>query len=257
MLTSSTLFAIVKINSTGGKMLKIQLSNEQQLELENYRKQASSKDSEKALMVLLSNDGKSVSEISLTLKRNQHTVRDWLKRYKVQGAKGLRRNFSPGRPGNIRDKIKQHIEKIIKKPPESFDYQDSTWTVPLITFDINKKLGMKTSSKTVTRALKNMGYVYKRPSKTIPGNAPTKAEKQNAIKAMVQEILKIVGQEDSEIYTLDESHFSTEPYLVQGWFKKRWPPQDPNTKKEGISHMLWMLEYQNTKILLEKINKVR
>ena len=66
-------------------MLKIQLSNEQQLELKSFRKQASSKDSEKALMTLLSNDGKSVPEIALMLKRNQHTIRDWLKRYKTQG----------------------------------------------------------------------------------------------------------------------------------------------------------------------------
>ena len=238
-------------------MLKIQLSSEQQAELKNYRKQASSKDSEKALMVLLSNDGKSVSEISSILKRNQHTIRDWLKRYKIKGTKGLRRNFSPGRPSTMRDKIKRHIEKIIKSPPGAHDYQDNTWTVPLITFDVNKKLGINASSKTVTRALKNMGYVYKRPSKTIPGHAPTKKEKQDAIKTMVQKILKIIDQEDSVIYALDESHFSTEPYLVQGWFKKRWPPQDPNTKKEGKSHILWMLGYQDTKILLEKINEVR
>jgi len=26
---------------------------------------------------------------------------------------------------------------------------------------------------------------------------------------------------ETEIYALDESHFSTEPYLVRGWFKKR------------------------------------
>jgi len=238
-------------------MLKIQLSNEQQIELKNYRKHASSKDSEKALMVLLSNDGKSVSEISSMLKRNQHTIRDWLKRYRIHGIKGLRRNFSPGRPSTIRDKIKQHIENIVQNSPVSYDYQDNVWTVPLITFDANKKLGINASSKTVTRALKNMGYVYKRPSKTIPGHAPTKEEKQNAIKTMVQKILKIIDQKDSVIYALDESHFSTEPYLVQGWFKKRWPPQDTNTKKEGKSHILWLLKYQDTKILLEKINKVR
>jgi len=35
---------------------------------------------------------------------------------------------------------------------------------------------------------------------------------------MVDEIKEIVVKENSEIYALDESHFSTEPYLVQGWF---------------------------------------
>lgn len=255
-MTSSLLFEIVKSKQQGGNMLKIQLPNEQRLELYNFRKQASSKDSEKALMVLLSNDGKSVPEIALMLKRNQHTIRDWLKRYKIQGIKGLNRNFSPGRPDTIRKKIKQRIRKILGNSPTTYGYQDNTWSVPLITFEVNKNLSLNASSKTVTRALKNMGYVYKRPSKTIPGHAPTKEEKQEAVKEMVQEILKIIDQKESVIYTLDESHFSTEPYLVQGWFKKRWSPQDPNTQKKRKPHLLWMLEYQDTKILLEKIDKV-
>ena len=238
-------------------MIKIRLSNEQRFKLESFRKQASSKDSEKALMTLLSNDGKSVSEIALMLKRNQHTIRDWLKRYKAQGINGLRRNFSPGRPNTMREKIKRYIEQIIGNSPINHGYQDSTWSVPLITYEVNKNLNLNASSKTVTRALKNMGYVYKRPSKTVPGHAPSKEKKQDTVKKMVNEILKIIDQQESVIYALDESHFSTEPYLVKGWFKKRWPPQNSNTQKERKSHLLWMLEYQNTKILLEKINKVR
>ncbi len=238
-------------------MIKIQLTNEQRLKLESYRKQASSKDSEKALMALLSNDGKSVPEIALMLKRNPHTIRDWLKRYRVQGIDGLSRNFSPGRPNTMRKKIKRYIEQIIGNSPINHGYQDSTWSVPLITYEVNKNLNLNASSKTVTRALKNMGYVYKRPSKTTPGHAPSKEEKQETVKKMVQKILKIIEQKESVIYTLDESHFSTEPYLVQGWFKKRWPPQDSNTQKERKSHLLWMLGYQDTKILLEKIDKVR
>ncbi len=238
-------------------MIKIQVTNEQRLKLEGYRKQASSKDSEKALMALLSNDGKSVPEIASMLKRNQHTIRDWLKRYRSKGINGLNRNFSPGRPNTMRKKIKQRIEQIIGDSPIKHGYQDSTWSVPLITYEVNKSLNLNASSKTVTRALKNMGYVYKRPSKKIPGHAPSKEEKQDTIKKMVREILKIIDQKESVIYTLDESHFSTEPYLVQGWFKKRWPPQDSNTQKERKSHLLWMLGYQDTKILLEKIDKVR
>ncbi len=157
---------------------------------------------------------KSVPEIALMLKRNQHTVRDWLKKYSAQGINGLNRNFSPGRPNTMREKIKQYIHKIIGNSPINHGYQDSTWSVPLITYEVNKNLNLNASSKTVTRALTNMGYVYKRPSKTIPGHAPSKKEKQDTIKKMVQRILKIINQKESVIYILDESHFSTEPYLV-------------------------------------------
>lgn len=237
-------------------MITIQLTNDQQQELDTFRKQASSKDSEKALMVLLSNDGKAVSEIALVLKRNHHTVRDWLKRYKAQGIKGLSRNFSPGRPNVLREKAQQHIKDIIADSPVEHGYQDRAWSVPLITFEVNKSLSMNASQKTVTRALINMGYTYKRPSKTVPKNAPDKEEKRKHIKALVQEILRIIDQKESVIYTLDESHFSTEPYLVRGWFKKRWPPSDTNSQNKRKPHLLWMLEYQDTKILLEKIDEI-
>ncbi|MFA5906596.1 MAG: IS630 family transposase [Desulfobacula sp.] len=237
-------------------MIKIHLTNDQHQEIEAFRKQASSKNSEKASMVLLSNDGKSVSDIALMLKRNHHTVRNWLKRYKAKGIKGLNCNFSPGRPGDLRKKARHHLENIIGEPPISYGYQDRTWTVPLITFEINKTFNMNASTKTVTRALIDMGYVYKRPSKTVPGNAPDKEEKQKSVKEMVQEILRIIDREESIIYALDESHFSTEPYLVRGWFKKRWPPSDVHPQKERESHLRWVFEYQNTKILLEKIDEI-
>uniref|UniRef100_UPI00048CA299 helix-turn-helix domain-containing protein n=3 Tax=Desulfogranum japonicum TaxID=231447 RepID=UPI00048CA299 len=90
-------------------MLGVSLSKEQENELHSFRKQASSKDSEKALIILLSNDGKTVPEIAQILKRNPHTIRDWLKRYMAKGIKGLNRNFSPGRPPTVRTKIKNHI----------------------------------------------------------------------------------------------------------------------------------------------------
>ena len=66
-------------------MIKVQLTREQCTELENFRRQASSKDTEKALMVLMSADGQSVGDISAALKRNPHTVGDWLKRYQKKG----------------------------------------------------------------------------------------------------------------------------------------------------------------------------
>jgi len=237
-------------------MIKVCLSPKQRVELETFRRQASSKDSEKALMVLMNADGLPVPKIAQTLKRNPHTVRDWIKRYKAEGIKGLSRKFSPGRPSDKRERVMQQIETIIGKSPASYGYQENAWTVPLITHHIEKTLKFSVSKDTVVRALKTMGYVYKRPSKTVPESAPSQEEKREAVENMVQEILEIIQKKDTVIYALDESHFSTEPYLIRGWFKKRWPPQDSNKSKARKSHILWLLESHDTKILLEKIRQV-
>ena len=207
-------------------MIRVQLTESQRQEVEKYRRQASAKDSEKALMILMNADGSNVSEISTLIRRNPHTVRDWLKRFNKKGLAGLSRKFSPGRPSKKRSAVKEHIKEIISKPPEQYGYVDRVWTVPLIVHDINKQLNISISNDTVVRALKDLGYSYKRPSKTMPPTAPTREEKIAAIKKMLNEIDAIIKDKDSVIYALDESHFSTEPYLVQGWFFKRWPPPD-------------------------------
>lgn len=202
-------------------MIRVVLSDEAKKELEDFRIQAGSKDSEKALMVLLSNDKKTPEEIANNLKRHPHTVRFWLKRYQKKGIAGLTRKYSPGRPKEKREKVKIRIREIIECPPQSFGYMDSVWSVPLIAHDVENHLGEAVSHDTVTRALKDLGYSYKRPSKTTPEGKLSKKEKEKAFQSTLDEIKSLMDQKDCILYSLDESHFSTEPYLVRGWFKKR------------------------------------
>jgi transposase len=237
-------------------MIKVSITKEQQKELAQFRSLASSKNSEKALMVLLSSEGKKVSQIAQTLKRNPHTVRDWLKRYNNAGLKGLNRKYSPGRPDEKRAKLKEHIQEVLGDSPVEHGYQDHVWSVPLIVHDAALKLDLSVSGDTVTRALKAMGYSYKRPTKTVSARAADKKEKTERVKVMVEEIKGILSKGETEIYALDESHFSTEPYLVRGWFKKRWPPQNRDKLQKGKSHILWMLKSRDTEVLLEEVKTI-
>ena len=238
-------------------MIKISISEEQRKELTKFRLLASSKDSEKALMVILSSEGRKVSEIAKTLKRNPHTVRDWLKRYIASGITGLKRKYSPGRPDDKRAKLKEHVHKILGDSPVKHGYQDNVWSVPLIKHDAALKLGLYVGNDTVTRALNALGYSYKRPTKTVPARAPSKKEKTEKIELMIKEIKSILSNSEAEVYALDESHFSTEPYLVRGWFKKRWPPRDRDEQQTREPHVFWMLKSGNTAVLLEKIKTIQ
>jgi hypothetical protein len=53
-------------------MIKIKLTRANRIELNKFRYQAPSRDSEKALMVLMNADGQSVADISSLLRRNPH-----------------------------------------------------------------------------------------------------------------------------------------------------------------------------------------
>ncbi len=62
----------------------------------------------------------------------------------------------------------------------------------------------------------------------------------------------MVNKEQTEVPAIDESHFSTEPYLIKGWFKKgeHFFPTDAKAKTK--LHDIWCIESENRIILLEK-----
>ena len=234
-------------------MIQVKLSADAQRELVEYRGQASSKNSEKALMVLMSNNGKSAVEISRLLKRHPHTVRMWLKRYQQEGMKGLDRRYSPGRSKRLREEIKVFIEYILEKSPRDLGYCVGLWTVALMVHYLKTRKGLEVSEDTIERALKDMEFTYKRYALGVSTNAPSKEAKAQEVTRIVKEIQTLTEQKDCEIVALDESYFSTEPYVVRGWQKKLWPPKDTLSVDKAATHVIWMLESQDKKILLEKI----
>jgi len=234
-------------------MIRVQINQEEQRELERYRRQSSSRNSEKALMVLMNAGGDSAEAIAKKLQRNPHTVRMWLKRYLAGGIRGLERRFPPGRPPDKREQSKSVIEGILAKSPQEAGYPDLVWSIPLICHHLQVAYGIQVSEDTVIRGLKSLGYTYKRPCKTVPPQAPSVQEKRAAIEEMIRAIEKLLRERECEVLILDESHFSTEPYLVRGWFKKRWPPSDSRFQKKRKLHHIWLLKFEERAFLLEAI----
>jgi hypothetical protein len=81
------------------------------------------------------------------------------------------------------------------------------------------KRGLHACDNTIVKSLNRLGYVYKRFSKTLPKNAPSVEEK----KYRITEIVETIGQNrpsDIEILFVDETHFSNQPYVSRGWFKR-------------------------------------
>ena len=113
-------------------MIVVQLTEKEKKELKEFRKHSSSGNSEKSLMVLLSNEKISSVKIATQLKRNPHTVRFWLKRYIKSGIQGLQRNYSQGRPREKRNKIATIVQGLLKSSPLEYDYRDRFWTILLI-----------------------------------------------------------------------------------------------------------------------------
>ena len=236
-------------------MIRVRLKEEERRLLEERRKRACSEEAEHALMILMNDEGVSAQKIAIALKRHPHTVRAWLKRYQEEGIDGLARKYSTGRSDKLRQAVKEELKKIVDRQPSEFGYPVALWTVLLMQDYLSRKIGVKSSEDTIERALKDLGYSYHRSAKAIPHDAPSKEEKKAVIRSINQRVARLLEEEDCEIFALDESHFSTEPYVVSGWGKKGHKDPRRDTKNAQKIQHVWLLQSGEQTILLEDVPK--
>ena len=197
-------------------MIKIHLNETQVQELKKLRRK-SGNEAERALMVLLSSKGYSTGVISKQLSRHPHVIRTWLKRYQKEGVPGLSDKKRSGRKPVLKETLNDSINGILERTPKDFGFEQSGWSVGILQQLFIRRISKKISDSTVRRALKSNGWVYKRFSKKVPKRAPSKKEKQEKIDKIN---LQMIEDNVDEVVFLDESHFSNQPYVQRGWFKK-------------------------------------
>jgi len=232
-------------------MLTVQLTPHEENKLNQLRNKTGDPRSERALIILLSYQGYSSVKIGKKLKRNPHTVRLWIKRYKQDGARGLERLYSPGRPQKHKVILMKMLPVWLSNSPSDYGYISSSWTIELLRHQFQQVTGNGISQDTIERALKDLGYSYRRAKKGVPTSAPSREEKRQHVLRLIDEIKSFIGQDEAAILSLDETHLSTEPYVIQGWYKKNSIPSALSNQK-GELHDIWSLEYQGTTIYLEK-----
>ena len=209
----------INIHCTDCIMIKISLTDDDKSALERLRLHHTSNIGERAYMVLLSSEGHSPPVIAKRMGRNSHTVRLWLGRYLSDGLAGLRNHAKPGRPGVKASILEASLESLLNQSPQELGYQEAGWQINLLCdwFQQNKSLSV--CHRTVSSALTKTGYVHKRISKSMPNHAPSAEEKHQKI-AEITSSIRQIKNEDTEILFVDESHFSNQPYVNRGWFKK-------------------------------------
>ena len=199
-------------------MIKITLSKEERGLLRQLRLERKSNVSERAYYILLSDRGKSAPEIAEHLNRSVLTVRLWLKRYVEFGRSGLTARKAPGRPAKKATLLELHLKDILNESPQEHGYQEAGWQINILR-DWFERRGCRVCDNTLVKSLNKLGFVYKRFSKVVPKNAPSPSEKKAFISSMV-EAIKNKGLDNTEIIFIDESHFSNQPYVNRGWFKR-------------------------------------
>jgi len=234
------------------KTIRIQISEQERQKLFLLRQKSGDYRSERALAVLHCAEGKRPRQIAEMLKRSSQAICQWLHAYKKDGLAGLDKNYSPGRPSVRKEKLIPHLSEYLAKSPRDFGWGEDVWSVKVLMAQFKKENGFAISRYTVIRALYDEGFTAKRAKKTIPAHAPSKEEKLQRVQEIASEIARLRCNGDVEVMFLDESHFSTDPYVVRGWSKRGQPFSPPNSDKTRELHNIWGIRSGKRWFLLEE-----
>jgi transposase len=197
-------------------MIQISLSETDRTGLQLQARREVGRVSERIHFVLLSNQGYSAPQIGNLFAYDEETVRTWLNRYQHQGLAGLYDQPRSGRPAKER-LLKAIVEAQISQGPACFGYVAACWTVLLLAGHLTRRFGVAVSPATVRRAVKAIGYRWRRP-RLAPARKidPDKSQKLAKIQAVLQNV-----SDQVHILFEDESDMHLMPVLRAMWMRGR------------------------------------
>jgi len=127
----------------------------------------------RAQMVLLSAEqNMTAQQIGQIVRKNDQTVRRWIKRYNAEGVNGLSDAPRPGAPEKVTPEYCERLLNIVRQRPRALEQPYSLWTLARLADFMAEETGIRVSAVTVRRILKDGGIVLSRPQHTISSPDP-------------------------------------------------------------------------------------
>jgi transposase len=134
-------------------------------------------------MVLLSAEqNMTAQQIGQIVRKNDQTVRRWIKRYNTEGVNGLSDAPRPGAPEKVTPEYCERLLNIVRQRPRALEQPYSLWTLARLADFMAEETGVRVSAVTVRRILKDGGIVLSRPQHTISSPDPEYKVKKRRLK---------------------------------------------------------------------------
>jgi transposase len=186
---------------------------EELLELKRMIRREIGRVSQRAQMIILSSQRRTVPEIANLFETNQKTVRFWIKQFNQQGPAGLFDQPRAGRPRKVSPLVRDTIQQLVRADPAQAGQVATFWTVAMLILAVVNRLQVSLSATTMRAALHALGLRWSRPRLCMPQKLdPDKAAKQWAIAQAVID----AGPEAVVLYA-DESRIQLLPLIRALW----------------------------------------
>lgn len=193
------------------------------LELQRMVRQAIGRVSQRAHLILLSAQRRTVPELASFFDMSRATVRFWIRRFNVHGPAGLYDEPRSGRPRQLGPQVLATWLTMLQNDPRHVGYLATFWTVAMLGVALEPRLGTWFSASTVRGAWHGLGLRWGRPRLAMPLKMdPQKAHKQGVIARAVVE----AGPEAAILYG-DASRVPLLPLIRAMWYWVGQPRRIP------------------------------
>jgi len=155
------------------------ISENDLLIFKKWRLSSDRKKWEKAVVILDSLNGKTLTGISTKIERSRRKIRRWLKSYEKKGIEGLqkpKRKINKAITQNIVTK-KTNLVKLIHETPRNFGINRASWSLKSLSSAYNQKYGVSISITMVSEYIKSQGYAFRKAKKVLTSPDPKYREK--------------------------------------------------------------------------------
>ena len=124
------------------------------------------------IIMLAAEQGMTVPEISRIVRRNDQTVRTWIKRFNAEGINGLYDRPRPGAPATVTPAYRERLLVVVRQRPRALGQPYSLWTLRRLSDFMAEETGIRLSHVTVGRILAANDIVLSRPQHKVSSPDP-------------------------------------------------------------------------------------
>lgn len=134
------------------------------------------------IILLAAEQGMMAPEIATIVRRDEQTVRTWIKRFNAEGIKGLSDAPRPGGPPKVTPAYKERLLVVVRQRPRSLEQPYSLWTLQRLADFMAEETGIRASYVTVSRILAANDIVLSRPQHKVSSPDPEYEVKKRRLK---------------------------------------------------------------------------
>jgi transposase len=179
---------------------------------------------QRTLAILEIARGRPVAEIAQMLRVTRQIVYRWIALYvESHDPDALVDRKRLGRPPIWSDDADGILRSALAHSPTQFGFRAVSWTVPLLCEYIGSLCGQKPSDRQVTRKLRELNYVWKRPRHALP---ETKSPRVRRRLWLIRKKVRNLPAGCAKLFA-DETDVLLFPPLRAGWFQRGRPAEVP------------------------------